>query len=304
MEEEEKEEFAHFLLLTPPRGVCKEREAREAGDNGLVSKGFGNRGAAKSRARPGRERRRGPGALPAGTALGLRHRPWAAAAAGGGARPCPWARLRSAGSCCRRRWPRARRRRRCPPPAAEPRPPPAPPRSGTAAAAGTRRREAEGGPCCRRRPCQPEALRVQRTTMLTISAHKGTARSRQNSPQYPMITRRRSSWQASSGSTAAEPSPLPRELQACSWKPSWSKTATDKTASRTVGWPGRGGWRGETEREKAVLLLGKHGGESPPDQLCLRASSSSPAAEQCSWKRRQFIHDSISRCLFLNCICK
>lgn len=86
-------------------------------------------------------------------------------------------------------------------------------------------------------------------------AHKGTARSRQDSPQYPMITRRKSSWQASSGSTAAEPSPLPWELQACSWKPRWSKTATDKTAPCTVRWPGRGGWQEETEREGQCYCL-------------------------------------------------
>lgn len=77
-------------------------------------------------------------------------------------------------------------------------------------------------------------------------AHKGTARSRRDSPQYHMITRRRSSWQASSGSTAAEPSPTPRELQARSWKPSWNKDAADKITpshSKTARekWVARGG---------------------------------------------------------------
>lgn len=87
-------------------------------------------------------------------------------------------------------------------------------------------------------------------------AHKGTARSRRDSPQYHMITRRRSSWQASSGSTAAEPSPTPRELQARSWKPSWNKDAADKITPHTARRHGRGGWRGEVEREKQCGCLG------------------------------------------------
>lgn len=86
-------------------------------------------------------------------------------------------------------------------------------------------------------------------------AHKGTARRQWDSPQSHTTTRRRSSWQASSGSTAAEPSPTPQELQARSWKPSWSKTAADKITLCTVRRDGRGGWGREVKREKQCGCL-------------------------------------------------
>ena len=87
-------------------------------------------------------------------------------------------------------------------------------------------------------------------------AHKATARSQQESPQYHTITRRRSSWQASSGSTAAEPNPAPRDLQAHSWRPSWSKTAADKITPCTARQHGRGGLQREVKHERQCGCLG------------------------------------------------
>ncbi|XP_051634330.1 serine/arginine repetitive matrix protein 1-like [Manacus candei] len=151
---------------------------------------------------PERSRRPGP----------ARPRPWAAAAAAGGARRGPGAERRKTGSCRRRRRQRARGWRR-PPSPAQPLPPAAFPSPGPPGAAG-RCGQAAAGLRSSRRLCQPEAHQAQRTTVLTIRAQKATARSHQDSPQYHTITRRRSSWQASSGSTAAESGPMPRELQA------------------------------------------------------------------------------------------
>ncbi|XP_032538134.1 transcription initiation factor TFIID subunit 4-like [Chiroxiphia lanceolata] len=174
-----------------------------------VNSGSRNGGAPRP-PRPGEAAAR---SAPAGTAPApARPRPWAAAAAAGGARRGPRAERRKTGSCRRRRRQRARGWRR-PLSPAQPLPPAAFPSPGPPGAAG-RCGQAAAGLRSSRRLCQPEAHQAQRTTMLTIRAQKATARSHQDSPQYHMITRRRSSWQASSGSTAAESSPVPQELQA------------------------------------------------------------------------------------------
>ena len=121
-------------------------------------------------------------------------------------------------------------------------------------------------------------------------AHKGTARSWQKSPRYRMITRRRSSWQALSGSTAAEPNPTPREIQARFWRPSWRKTAADNITPHTAR-RGRGGLRREVKHErqrsclgsteeKALLTRSEREREDPHQLL---------VSDRCRWKRDQFI---------------
>lgn len=81
-----------------------------------------------------------------------------------------------------------------------------------------------------------------------------------------MTTRRRSSWRASSGSTAAEPRSLDStRMSGVILEAQLSTTAADNISHSETArerWVLEGTGAGE-----AAWLLGKHRGESSPDQL-------------------------------------